>query len=438
MLFLFSTFGYIFFVEVKKNYEKSTESLLATAIKDLKYEYIVDINNSYEFEDVKNEFEIKELFAQIVQLKDQKYTIISKSNDLGQFSLPFNQIDIQKLLKNKILYSNQILNQKNIKVATSILYHNNKSTMILQCAIQTEGELALKSFSNYLVFVFILLLALILIAVNIIISRSLNQTKLVANEVKSIKIDGKTHCINKTNIAPQIDEMIEVFNFLINELQTSYKRTKEFGHNASHELKTPLTIVKNELEMGLSKQTSQDEYKEILKKISLEIENLNDVIEKILFLSNAQDTQIAQNFEDVYIDEIIEDALNQKRAYAISKNIKYEIIEFEPVTKQGDYELLKIAFGNIIDNAIKYSNNNSTIEIKLTPKYLNIRDFGIGIDTNQHEKIFEKFYRVKNENFITKGNGLGLALVKNILEIHGFSIGINSQINKGTTFIINF
>ena len=438
MIFVFSLFGYLFFVEVQKNYEKSAENLLATVIKDLRYEYIFEINNAFEFEDVKNEFEIDELFIQIVKIENQKSKILAKSKDLRNLQLPATNINVKNLKYHKIYFSNEKIGDFNIKMANSLIFHDKGVDIILQCAIKKEGTTVLQTFKQNLIVSFLILVILILAIVNYIISKTLNQTRQVSQEVKSIKIDGKLHSINKTKIAPQIDEMIETFNFLINELQTSFQKMQEFGHNASHELKTPLTIIKNEVDVGLLNNISDEEYRQILQNISIEIENLNEIINALLFLSSSQKDHINEKFELVYIDELLEEVLDKNRSFAQTKNIKYAILSFEPVTQSGDAELLKIALSNIIENAIKYSNQNSHIEIELSKQFVCIRDFGIGMDANEITKIFDKFYRIKSNRHTAKGFGLGLAITKTILQLHNFEIKTTSEINKGTEFKILF
>ena len=436
--FIFSIFGYLFFIEVQKNYEKSTENLLTTVIKDLRYEYIFEINNAFEFEDVKNEFEIDELFVQIVKSQNGTYSILSKSKDLKNLQLPVANIDVKNLKYRKIYFSNERIGDFNIKMANSLIFHDKDSNIILQCAVKKEGTTVLQTFKQNLVVSFLILVILILAIVNYIISKTLNQTRQVSQEVKSIKIDGNLHSINKTKIAPQIDEMIETFNFLINELQTSFQKMQEFGHNASHELKTPLTIIKNEVDVGMLNNISDEEYRQILQNISIEIDNLNEIINALLFLSSSQKGHINEKFEPIYIDELLEEVLDKNRSLAETKNIKYTILSFEPVTQSGDAELLKIALSNIVENAIKYSNQNSYIEIELSKQFVCIRDFGIGMDANEITKIFDKFYRIKPNQHTAKGFGLGLAIAKNILQLHNFEIKITSELNKGTEFKILF
>ena len=254
-------------------------------------------------------------------------------------------------------------------------------------------------------------------------------------EVRNIKIDDKKHSIKKTGISKCIYELIETFNILIDQLQSSYKKTKEFGQNASHELKTPLTILRGEIEVGLRKERNAQEYKEILASSLVEIDRLQDVIEKILFLSNSADLQIKEGFELIYIDEILEEVLEQKKAFAKTKNIRLELLESQTLTREGNPTLISLVVANILDNAIKFSDEGGVVEVSLEADRLRVVDYGIGVKKEDLEKIFDKFYRV---NTTKEGSGLGLALVESILSLHGFTIHFQSVYGQGSTIEIVF
>ena len=244
--------------------------------------------------------------------------------------------------------------------------------------------------------------------------------------VKNIKIDGEPHLIQPSNIAKEIDELIETFNTLIDNLQISYKKVKDFGQNASHELKTPLTIIRGEIEVGLRKGRSNEEYKEILHSTLLELDHLQEIIEKILFLGANADSDISKSFEEVYLDEILEEAIKERIALAKTKNITINLLVLEPTTILGNSGLLKIVCHNLLENAIKYSYEGGVINVSLQNNSLTIEDFGCGIPHEELPKIFDRFYRVDKVRNHKSGSGLGLSIVKNILDIHGFGIAVES------------
>ncbi len=442
LFIVFYGFGYFVINSLKQNYNQSIESSLIPAVKDLRHEFHTYFKDAYVFEEIKHEFDINLLYAQIILVENNKTTLLLKSNDLKEFVLSYNNIQIGNLSTTHIVFSTQNipkLTPKKIKVATIILEKIEDKVVVMQCAIPFQEKIPfLENMKIFLWISLIILLFVILIAVYFVLSHSLAQTKNVVDVVKNIKIDGEPHPIEPTNISKEIDELIETFNTLVDNLQSSYKKVKDFGQNASHELKTPLTIIRGEIEVGLRKERSNEEYKTILKSTMQELIYLQEVIEKILFLSSNTNSDITKTFEEVYIDEVVSDVIEEKKAFAKTKNITLVLQILEPTTKMGNLGLLKIVCHNLLDNGIKYSYENSHIDIFLQHDKLIIEDFGCGIPKNELSKIFDRFYRVDKVRNHKSGTGLGLSIVKTILELHNFSIHIESVEEHSTKVTISF
>jgi signal transduction histidine kinase len=439
LFFIFALFYYLIVTTLSAQYNKELESILSTAIKNIKYEYASKENKIDSFEHIKYEFDIKTLYAEIVQIKNNDIHIITKSHDLEEISL---RIDLQQLPKNDlhtIVFSNQVhpdLIHKGLKVGLSLIQERGDEFVVVLCGIPFEKKNdELEQIKVLLLIGLSLLLFVILFVVYVIIKQSLAQTKHVVDEVKNIHIESDTITIKKSNIASEIDELIETFNLLITQIQNSYHKIKEFGQNASHELKTPLTILRGEIEVGLRKERSNEEYKEILSSSLLEIIRLQEIIEKILFLSNNAEHDIKKRFEDIYIDEILEEVLEQKKPFAQTKNITLNLKESTPLTLRGSPMLINIALANILDNSIKFSHENSTIDIWLDEEKIIIQDYGVGIAKEELEHVFDIFYRIDKSK---DGSGLGLSIVTNILTIHDFKMHLESDLGKGVKTTIYF
>lgn len=442
LFIIFYGFGYFVIHTLKQNYNQSIENSLITAVKDLKHEFNTYFEDAHAFEEIKHEFDIDLLYGQILLLEKTKTTILLKSKDLKEFILPYKDIPKGSLSTSNIFFSTQNipeLTPKKIKVATIILEQAQDKMVILQCAIPFTQKIPfLENMKVFLWVSLVVLLFIILIAVYFVLSHSLAQTKNVVDVVKNMKIDGEPHLIQPTNIAKEIDELIETFNTLVDNLQSSYKKVKDFGQNASHELKTPLTIIRGEIEVGLRKERTNEEYKAILESAMHELIYLQEIIEKILFLSSNTNNDIIKSFEEVYLDEVISDVIEEKKTFAKTKNITLNLQILEPTTKMGNLGLLKIICHNLLENAIKYSHEDSHIDICLQHDKLIIEDFGCGIPQNELSKIFDRFYRVDKVRNHKSGSGLGLSIVKSILELHNFSIHIESVEEKSTKVTISF
>jgi signal transduction histidine kinase len=441
-LFLFVIFTLFYFLllsSVRLQYTQSIEAKLSAAMKNLEYDKLFAKEQSYSFEHVKDEFGIETLFGQLALIEGESTKLVLKSRDLGENHLLIDKEILKELQTDTLIFTTLYdthLSKNPLKVGYILVEQAGSKTLFLQCATPyapTTQEI--ENIRHLLMIGLGILLLIILFLVNQIISRSLAETKNVVREVRGIKIDGKKHSIQKTGISKCIDELIETFNILIDQLQSSYKKTKEFGQNASHELKTPLTILRGEIEVGLRKERSTQEYKEILNSSLVEIDRLQDIIEKILFLSNSADLQIKEGFELIYIDEILDEVIEQKRPLAKRQNRELKLLKTQALTREGNPTLINLVIANLLDNAIKFSHEGGVVEIELLEDRLCIVDHGIGVKEEDLERIFDKFYRVNTHK---EGSGLGLALVESIVHLHGFEIKFESVYKEGTRVEIIF
>ena len=216
---------------------------------------------------------------------------------------------------------------------------------------------------------------------------------------------------------------------IVSHLEESIKRLKIFNSNVSHELKTPLTIMKGEIEVALMNDECN---KKVLKSLLSEINYINEITDKLLFLIK-KDALNKNNFEDIDLEDVV---LEMFEKYSKKIKIDLNIKEDEYIIK-GDKTLLKIAISNIIENSIKYK--ATKLDINLTKEksktILIIKDNGIGIPKEKLPFVFDEFYRVdESKNKKIKGFGLGLSIVKSIINLHNGDVKLKS--NKGVEVII--
>ncbi len=219
----------------------------------------------------------------------------------------------------------------------------------------------------------------------------------------------------------------------------------EFVSNVSHELRTPLALISmfsETLSMGRAK--SEEKRKEYYNIIQNETERLSKIVNKILSFSKIEAGKWKYNFRRVDLNVIIQDIFKN---YKFHLNQKEFVFNFVPADKQliigADPEAVSEAVINLIDNAVKYCSDDKNIILKTGREdirfYVEVEDSGIGISASEQKKIFEKFYRVPGENVHnTKGTGLGLTLVKHIVDAHKGEIKLISEPGKGSKFRIYF
>lgn len=227
------------------------------------------------------------------------------------------------------------------------------------------------------------------------------------------------------------------------EIQLAQNKA-DFVSNVSHEIRTPLALISmfaETLELGRVK--SKEKEREYIGVIHKETNRLAGIVNKILNFSQLEAKKNNFTFHDIDLNAAVEEVLNTYEYHLTSKGFEYS---FQPQSSEiiwADKEALQEVIINILDNAIKYSPDKKMIEIATgdvgATIFLAVRDQGIGIPKKDQKYIFDKFYRVSSGDLAkARGTGLGLSLVKQIVEAHNGRIEVKSEVNKGTTFIIYF
>lgn len=236
----------------------------------------------------------------------------------------------------------------------------------------------------------------------------------------------------------EIDELTENFNRMVKELNNTDYMRKDFMSNVSHEVKTPVAAITGFTEILLDGGLTQEEQKEYLGLVNEQSIRLSNLCENMLRLSRLDNQEIVPQNDVVQIDEQI-----RKTVICLSEKWQDMSMEFhlelEECSIKTNKDLLSQVWMNLIDNAIKYSDAGKRIWIREFSNadeiVVEIKDEGIGISSNKKERIFDKFYQC-DESHKKKGNGLGLSIVKRIVTMLSGEIQCESELGKGTTFIV--
>jgi signal transduction histidine kinase len=217
------------------------------------------------------------------------------------------------------------------------------------------------------------------------------------------------------------------------------KLKSEFISNVSHELKSPLTSIRMMTEMLHHNRVKTEERKsEYYSAMLEESEHLSHLIDNILDFSRMDDDRKKYDFTDLNLDELLLKFLESTRERLKEQgfDIRYDNPDKVPLIR-GDRDTILQVFYNLIDNAIKFSGTSRVIDVTLSPRdneiVFCVKDFGIGISAKDQERIFDRFYRGdKPQKLGIKGSGIGLTIVKQIVEAHGGTIAIESEVGQGS------
>lgn len=234
----------------------------------------------------------------------------------------------------------------------------------------------------------------------------------------------------------------EAFNKMLGRMKVLSDSRNEFVSNVSHELKTPLASMKVLSDSLLSQQDVPVElYQEFMNDLSQEIERESKIIDDLLALVKLDKTASGMNIRTENINELVERILKRLRPIAAANNIEMIFESFRPVNAEVDEVKLTLAISNLVENAIKYNKEDGWVHVSLNADhkvfYVEVADSGVGIDKDNQDHIFERFYRVdKSHSREIGGTGLGLSIARNAVVMHRGAIKVFSQPGEGTTFTV--
>jgi signal transduction histidine kinase len=250
--------------------------------------------------------------------------------------------------------------------------------------------------------------------------------------------------LNVSGTKDELKDLALTFNKMLNDIQQSYEREKQFVSDASHELRTPIAVIKGYA--GMLNRWGKDDpaiLEESIQAILGETENMHSLVESLLFIARNDKGTLKMDMQTFNLSELIQEIVKETRLidtqHDITESIESDHIQF------GSIDKLKQACRVFIDNSIKYTPDGGKIDIALTlkPPYnvLTIADNGIGISKEDLPHIFDRFYRADKSRTKLKdaqhgGTGLGLSIAKIIIEQHGGQIIVESDLNQGTTFTL--
>lgn len=274
-------------------------------------------------------------------------------------------------------------------------------------------------------------MALMLVVANGIIRpiiKITDATKKVASGDFNVKVD--------TRRKDEIGNLAKNFNMMVDELNSIDYLRKDFISNVSHELKTPIASIQGFTNLLADENISKEEKQEYINIILEETNRLSNLSSNMIKLSKFENQEIVTNKKTYQLDEQIRKAIIMLEEKINEKNITLNV-QLNPITIVQDKDLIMEIWINLLNNAIKYTNENGNIEIKIEEieefVLVQIKDDGIGIPKEKQERIFEKFYQVEKSHS-SEGSGLGLAIVKRIIDLTEGKIEIESEEGQGTTF----
>jgi signal transduction histidine kinase len=282
-----------------------------------------------------------------------------------------------------------------------------------------------------------ILLLLAALAGYVLMRRALVPVEVMINAAETYTFNDPHKRLPMIGTEPRIEALGLALNRMLDRLDGAYSHVSRFSADAAHELRTPLTIIRGELELVASGERLPSDVDNAISNVLEEITRLSGIVDSLITLSRMDSLWGKQAHAPVDLMALAIETMDQMSLLAEEKHIRLGRPSGLPVLVAGDRDRLKQVLVNLIDNAIKYTPQDGRVTVEAGTSgemgFIAVEDSGIGIDSGQQDKVFERFYRVTPDRG-EQGAGLGLAIVKSICHAHGGTVTLTSAPGVGSSF----
>jgi two-component system OmpR family sensor kinase len=329
-----------------------------------------------------------------------------------------------------------------VRVLTMPVMNGRRVTGLVQVGMSLESMN--KTLRRFLLIIAAVLPVALLLASGggwLLARRALTPVDRITDAARRISGERLEARLEETGTGDELDRLIKTLNNMLARLDAAFRQIRQFSADASHELQTPLTILKGELEVALRSSRSPEEYQRVLKSGLQEIDRIAHLVEGLLLLARADAGVLRMDLRPVDLKQLVEEVYKQVNILADSRSVNISLDSAESVSVRGDYEHLRRLLLNLVDNGIKYTPAGGyvTLSLKTTGQWasLQVCDTGTGLSREDQELVFQRFYRAaKTRSEGGQSTGLGLCIARSIAEAHGGRIEVESTPGKGSTFTV--
>ncbi|NTU90629.1 MAG: HAMP domain-containing protein [Chlorobiaceae bacterium] len=382
---------------------------------------------------------VAEIDPEYVQLVDNAGRVVSKTANLAQNVLTFRPSYAG------VRYFTSELGQSTLRqVQVPLVGRNGAVEGYLIVAVPLKSAMIVLRDMKYIVLVsYPIVILTLFVVTRLIAGKSIQPVEEVISTAESISQANLGLRMPLPSNQDELYRLSVTINALLDRLQDAFQREKQFTADASHELKTPLAVVKGTLDVLVRKPRDTGHYEERIRYCLDELNRMARLIDQLLLLARCESDTTSPNIVLLYPGQLIETVISRMTPIAAVRNITLDLSIGYAGNVAADPAMLEIMLENMLSNAIKYSADGSGVSLRIDS--LNgrpvcvIEDHGIGIPEAKLESIFKRFYRVdESRSSNTGGSGLGLSIVRRLADLQHIDIAVTSRENHGTVFQLTF
>ncbi|MBI3307403.1 MAG: HAMP domain-containing protein [Candidatus Omnitrophica bacterium] len=331
---------------------------------------------------------------------------------------------------------------KPIRLYYRLVMYENRPIFIIQCGNSLqEVKSALQRLSLIILILIPIAVAASCVAGWFLAKRSFRSLDLMIREARQITAAYLKGRLPRTLTGDELDRLAATLNEMMDRLESSTRAVQEFSSDVSHELKTPLAIIRGEIDLALRKTRTPEEFTQTLTVIGEEVNELIRLVDDLMLLVRSDARQLRFEKTKISIAPLVEQVVERFQERASRKKIKLSFTNSKDMWMLGDSVYFKRLFSNLIDNAIKFTPEGGKVDVSVKSAkdqaLIEISDTGIGIEPEVQQKVFSRFYRADQARS-HEGAGLGLNIAKAICEEHGGTLSIASFPDRGTQVTVLF
>lgn len=384
-----------------------------------------------------------------IQVLDPHGNMVAKSSNLENLNIPISKDTYHAALGGYTTYEVvRKVGRYPIRVVAQPIFVDGKLVAIVQVGSSMEG---IEEVFHSLAYILILSTVASVVVAGVVgwflARKALKPVTELTSAARRIGVENLNERINVEIPNDEIGRLAATINEMIGRLEKSFKQVRQFTADASHELKTPLTILKGEMEIALRSKDNPASMREALTSSLEEIDRMSSIVKNLLDLAKMDVEKATFAKEPVNLEKVLSDRFEQLKRLALDRGVHMYILKSSPAVIYGDGVRIGQLFFNLMDNAIKYTPHGGVVELSLFTEtgapgapgqaLYRVKDTGIGISKEDRPYIFDRFYRVdKARSREVGGAGLGLSICKEIAEAHGGSIEVESESGRGSVFTV--
>lgn len=273
----------------------------------------------------------------------------------------------------------------------------------------------------------------------LLVRETLSRVETITQTAQNISGSNLEARVRGTGNKDELDHLVITFNSMLDRIEELVKSIREMSDNIAHDLKSPVTRIRGFAELALVHEENIEDYRIMAANTIEESDRLLDMINTMLIISKAEAGEGDYTFNTINLTAMIREACDLFAPLAEDKRISFSNEIEEDIFVEADIRMLQRAFSNLLDNAIKYTPKDGMIRITAILENqavsIKVKDTGIGVLPEFHEKIFDRFFRVESSR-TSSGTGLGLSLARSIIRQHKGEIHVTGNLNKGSVFEI--